>query len=711
MRDNARRYDLTICNIISYGVGTSGSTCHCSILDNFCVEKYVGIQEEEPSPYYDYYYGYIYPEGKAPPISAISAVGIQNLGNGYIIRDYPEITTIQLSQMDKPDFDNRVCDYLNYLKIGSKQLRDDLIETSSFYDPEGDVFCKLNPDFTVYKFLDGVRIVNIGKVNGIAQYRAYPVGDDPELYNWETNPTILSIDLNLVYIFEVRDYVDGEEFCRVGRTISLPTLVPSTTELPPDILVYLNQCAAGCYHPTEYKCGSISLSKTLEVGQAVGIEFLIGAESSGAGLSCVDLCCKKCGNTTATKFCSVSNVGASPLTGSFIVCAGDVITYSLTNVVSQCGDCACSCLELQNVNGFGTTSPTIDVGRCFTSIENTTSREFVYVYVQRCCETSTSKNGEIKFTPAIPVGQYIDLDFNTLACACLAGTSAVELSCKANGGSTFTQIFNNTNLNPQPSTASYRVNYGDRLCYSVIASACLPASWGTSQFRITNAVGSNGVSTQVGFGYDYYCGTGLPIGLGNITTSADDEYLGFSGDSIAICVASTPVTISVCNQNSSSSATCCSKNGFINIAPALLSTQCLTVGVCGYAGYNNGNSCVTIYCKPNGSCGYTKVFGFDGVDFTSPSLNRSCSFIARNGDCFCYSMCGIAIDGGTSAEACFRLCSAIGVGATPSISSTKCGSFVSIVQPSPTTTVAPTTTTTTTSTTTTTTAPTTTVAP
>ena len=53
MADNARRYNLSLGNIISYGIGVSGSTEECSILVPFsvnlggCTYNYPGITTEQ----------------------------------------------------------------------------------------------------------------------------------------------------------------------------------------------------------------------------------------------------------------------------------------------------------------------------------------------------------------------------------------------------------------------------------------------------------------------------------------------------------------------------------------------------------------------------------------------------------------------------------------------------------------------------------------
>ena len=73
MVENSRRYNLDVCSLSSYGIGVSANTYQCSVLESFSIIR-----------------------------SGITC-------------SYPEISTSILPNLNRLDYENRVCDYLEYI--------------------------------------------------------------------------------------------------------------------------------------------------------------------------------------------------------------------------------------------------------------------------------------------------------------------------------------------------------------------------------------------------------------------------------------------------------------------------------------------------------------------------------------------------------------------------------------------------------------------
>ena len=136
---------------------------------------------------------------------------------------YPTLTTNQLQSLSTIDYDERVLAFLDYLDVGDNDIKDSLYDEATFDDPDcSNLFCLLNEHFLVYRFLDGFRVVNVGYANGVIQYKAYPEGDDPDNYSWQNSGTFINgIDMNLVYVIEVRDWYNNTEVCKVTNQITI----------------------------------------------------------------------------------------------------------------------------------------------------------------------------------------------------------------------------------------------------------------------------------------------------------------------------------------------------------------------------------------------------------------------------------------------------------------------------------------------------------
>lgn len=610
MRDNARRYNLDVTCVMACGIGAMQTSYQCSILCGF---------------------------------------GINIDGTQF---NYPAITTEDLKDINKPQFEERVCRYLEHINIESDITKERLVEEASFYDPLGDFVCRLNPDFLVYKFLDGVRVVNIGTPNGYAEYKVYPFGDDPSGYTWQTNGTFLSLNFSQTYVFEVRDVVEGSEYCKVSKTVLLSTLVPSTTEPPPNILIFVDEVSNADYGPRTINWGYICADPDLVGGENVVVGYSLCADARGFGEACARLCCKPQGSSTFTALSTVIHDGLQSVNSTVTLRAGDVVKYNLETLAPSAGSEGCACIDLLSVNGQDTTLPTIDVGRCCVSIIETVDPLTVTASVQRN-QTQFPTNGitargEIPLVPNNFCGiDTFTLELTSFACGTIGATSSIQYFCKTSGVGSFNLVSSHNNSNPQPSVIDVPMSFLDELCYTMTANAVNCGACGSASLEITNAVTTFGINPVID-----------PI---------------FFSDSIEKIVPPKPVTVSICNQTDTSIPDeSCAKDGFINIQPVLSQNyECATIEVCGYANFEgDADSCVAISCKPDRGSGFVQIVGFDSTAIGSP--NCTASFIVYAGDCICYEMFSEVSGDDSCADTELKLCAVSGVGVAPTINLSKC---------------------------------------
>lgn len=571
MVDNVRKYKLCVTEAISHGIGTSGTTKICNLMDPFTVSS-----------------------------------------NGSC--SYSQLTTGQLSRLSFPKFEKRVEDFLKYTNIESLECREKLLEESSYYDPNFDFTCKLNSEFLVYKFFDGVRIINVGEATGIIQYKAYIFGENSEDYNWETSPTFLGLNSNEIYVFEIRDYYEGEELCKVTKTIPLNTLVQSTTQAPKDVQVFMESSTCNSYCDTIYNCGNIFVQPNLTIGERVQIDFELNSEGSANGTSCAEIYCEKGGVQSPQLVCGLNSNSLSPQTGSLIFCQNDVIKYNLMTTNSNPGDCSCSYIKLNGVDGFDSINPSIDVGKCCISISDIVPVTDLVIFLEEHSVTTCENRGEVVIAPEIPSGKFVDVDFLTTAYACLGATSQVKLKCCCSGG-IWTNVFNSSNTNPQPQSTTIRMHKDDRLCYTIIADATDSGSCAEATIEITNTTSSCGINTSIN--YDYYT------------------------DFILNEIMPTTVTVSVCRQNLFDSEKCQRANGFINVSPSLSGMQNVLIDIHSLVlcmGLNYSDSCAEIFCKPAGSSSFTEILSFDGVNYDTSTYPQTGAVVYRAGDQMCYNI-------------------------------------------------------------------------
>ena len=586
MADNSRKYNLDVSSLISYGIGATGDTYQCSVLQAFSV----------------------------------------NIDGSTC--NYPAINTEQLGLLSVPAYEERVSDYLDYINIESDITKQRLIEEAQANEPFCDNPCGLNSNFLVYRFLEGVRVVDIGTVRGVAQYRAYEVGADPSGATWQNTGTFLNLDITKTYIFEVRDYFEYAEYCLVSRAISLPALVPSTTYTPPQVTVFLTGVASGNYGNLTYETGVVcsqivSSGLPLSGVQRVQVNYKIAAEASGDATSCTELFCKT-PSTSWTKFRELKNTSLSPVSDSFIMNAGDCVCYLMNALVPTCGSCACTCMDLTSVNGLSVTIPTINIGACCADI---TCSKFPLTVAVSTAQTTDSvttttctQNGEFLFNgsnvaTAIVAGQTISMDLCARISVTNLGTGSATLYCKPNGGATFQTLITHTQGNTQPLNGSVTVRSGDALCYRLTTGVANAGATSTSEFCISDLDATYGIAPVIG----------LP-----------------KGDSISQATAAVPFVVALCRSIAVGSPGQIKNcyGGAINVRDALNNTLSGTQYVRVYANAVTTKSNpdpsayadVEIGCKAGGLGSYVKIVDITGND------TYSGFFYVRADDILCYSV-------------------------------------------------------------------------
>ena len=610
MADNSRKYNLEVSSLISYGIGATGATYQCSVLQAFSV----------------------------------------NIDGSTC--NYPAINTEQLGLLSVPAYEERVSDYLEYINIESDITKQRLIEEAQDNEPECDNPCALNPDFLVYRFLEGVRVVNIGTVRGVAQYRAYEVGADPSGATWQENGTFLNLDITKTYIFDVRDYFEYAEYCLVSRAISLPALVPSTTYTPPQVTVYLDEVNAGSSGTLDYETGFVCATVVgsgapLSGVQRVQINFNGVAEASGDATTFAELKCQTAGSGAYNSIYRIDNTDLSPQTGSFIMNAADKVCYQLQTLVPTCGSCACTCIDLTSVNGLSVTIPTINIGACCVDITCSKFPLTVAVETEQSSSSSTStsciQNGRFLFNnltgaTAVAVGQSIDVELCARVSVTNLGTGSATLYCKPNGTSTFQTLITHTQANSQPRIGTITVRHGDCLCYRLTTGVAQAGATATSEFCINDLDATYGIAPVIG----------LP-----------------KSDSISQSAPAVPFVVAFCRTVNLDSPDISRKAGVINARDAsnntLSGTQSIRVSYNASSFRSNtfgsGLAYVRLTCQTGGVGGFAQVFDYEDGE------GDSGYFFIRANDVLCYCLVAdVHLDNNTITASQFELTGALGGG-------------------------------------------------
>jgi len=610
MFDNTRKYRLNVGEIMSHGISACTTSNQYNILESFNIDD----------------------------------------------RNYSQLTIDELSKLDKPSYLKRVDDYISYLNIKDNIVRYNLLNNASTYDPNCNLYCKLNSDFLVYRFFNGIRIVNIGETKGEPQYKAYPLDADPSGYTWQTTPTFLNVDLNKSYIFEVRDYYQNREYCKVQRTVSLPLLIQSTTFVPEDKLIYIDEESCGTSSIVRYNNGTIEVNPILTNDEIVTVSYTLFADAMGDAQSCAELYCKPNGESSFINYCCNTSIDGST-SDIFTLRAGDKMCYNLNIILPTAGSCGCACFDINSVSGGGTTSPSIDMSRCCVTRKGSIPRVNISANLVDLTttynENTGKKTGCFDFTPSIPQNENITLGLsgltNVIPTANNITKSSIKIKCKGNNNTNYDTILMHNLNDPQPLTDNISINYGDDVLYELSVTA----DQGTtveSCLGISDIFSSNGLVPSIG-------------SSGNT--------------SISVYEPAPETTISICKGNTTVTNTSSISSGYINKSPEIDSGQCVKIdfntqlSISANTTSINNKSCVEIFCKKAGSTTFASkcLIEHDGNGIE----NCVGDFYVCSGDLICYnigSYIGSSVSGTTSTR--LELNDATGYdGVNATISSTK----------------------------------------
>jgi len=546
-------------------------------------------------------------------ISSKTTADGYNLLNQFSVNNcnYEEITSTELSILNHPEYLKRVCDFLSYLDIEDTNTRENLIESASYYDPNCEIICDLNSNFLVYKFLDGVRIIDIGEVEGEAQYRAYPEGEDPSEYMWQITPTLFNLDMTKTYIFEIRDIVNNEEFCRVQKTISIPTLVQSTTFIPEEKLVYINSDISS--GEGIHGNGTVEIEPSLKNNEMVSIDYKLSSIGEYDGESCIQLYCKPKNGQDYHKICRHTSDDGDGF-GSIDLYNGDQLCYNITNTPTT-GTYTCSSFEIISTDGMGTTSPLIDVSRCLVYREYSLPPEEIVMSINTISVNderhSKTESGLFTFSPDIPMNQCYIFKLSGLTTAESItddrslippdnnNRAFIKLYCKSNNDSNYVNILSHYLDDPQPlitgkplsnnglvqnpddgfiENPNIHVRYGDSICYD-IGVMVDDGFIVSSTFSVIKSTGSYGINST--------------IGLPNTA-------------SVSKIVSPDARMVSMCTQNSQIGESQSIGDGYINIDKPLENDEKIKINfnsslsISSNTDQTDNEACAIIYCRKAG---------------------------------------------------------------------------------------------------------------
>jgi len=576
---NSRKYNLNVSNVISCGVGTHYSNIvQCSILNTFTVS-----------------YNTI-------PITTCT---------------YPQININDLKSISQLEYDKRIIDYLDTLKIDNEITKNRLFNESTFIEPDCSI-CNLNSDFLVYKFLSGIRIVNIGTTYGVAQYKVYPTTKNANNYSWKTNATFLDLDQNEIYVVEVRDYFENVEICRVSKIVSVPLLIPSTTLAPQTKLIRLKETSFSNINNIAYRTGCIEIIPSLQPIELFRLDYIANLSIIGDGTSCIEFTCKPNGTATFVNYsCLTNQNGGSPRNGSISIRYGDTICYNVVSIANTIGTISNANYCISAIDGLGTINPTIDNSSC--SVNVTKEIQPIATYVSFTGETETitlnrnTINGYVNLSSPIPDGQSVYIQIsgtnNTIN-----GTSTTSFSCKPDGALSYISscIINSDDV--QPTLPEFNLYCGDQLCYDITLDTPNAGSSASASMCFNILTGSLGV---------------LPL-----------KYPSTGGNllSVSKSIPQIPTALSVCRNRDES----LNSDGYINLSPTLstsnqyviatFETSQLIQGLISGSGNNN----IKIFCKSNNSASFNEIFDFTTL-YVDQTYCEQGSITFRCGDTICYS--------------------------------------------------------------------------
>ena len=483
---------------------------------------------------------------------------------------YSQILTCDLQKLSNLEYNYRVSDFLESTNVEHNQRPQLLSGATIINDPLCNVFCYLNPNFLVYIFLTGVRIIDAGKANGVIQYL---VSGDTYNSGWQSSPTFLNLDPNGVYTIAIRDYVDGnatntksainpnptyESYvaCEYSRIVSIALLIPSTTAQPIEKMVRLmptyvidneivNSIGDAPYS-LSVNNGDIVVNPPLIQGEGIILGYSLNATAWGG---VAKISCYHCGQYTENY--DLAEFGFNlPKQGTIPLCFGDTISYGVNACETVYGTNTSASLSLTTVESFGniTIAPAIDFSTTPINVSASLSTINVNVDLKRCYynePSAYSRNviGTIDFTPNIPTNQHIDVTVlaqtNNISGG---GWSCIDFYC--NGFMLFQDHIDNTMpLQPQSITL-YNIKASDTLCYNINLNAPNLGDNPFASLCISNLTSSVGI---------------IP-----------NKDTVFNCDNISLINEPIPIEVSLCNQN----RTDYNSNGFINTNIPMVAPLC-----------------------------------------------------------------------------------------------------------------------------------------
>lgn len=611
MARKGRKYIMNVTEVQACGLGSFGDAVTYSLLNSFSISTGSAISG-------------------ALTTTTTTSCGGQVVPQTTNYCTYPALTEDELKALPSLEYDERVVAFLDYLKVGDSTIKENLLTEANIDDPNcDDSFCLLNENFLVYKFLTGIRVINVGYANGIVQYKVYPDGANPNDYSWQNNGTFLSnINLNGVYIVEIRDWLNNEELCKYSQSVSLASLTPSTTITLSPVVARLHEITQGEYSGGagnyEFRTGCFQFDPLLSGAQSVQVcyratnNFL--GEYYSVGCSCVELTCKPSGCIDYTKIACYTNNSPSPSCNCFNLQAGDTVCYTVYSCVAHgsYGAVADASLTLTGINGLSTVEPSIDLSNSVSAVQTSDENLGVVVSFQNnVCSTSqayySAITGCINFSPSIPVGYYIDVEFSAITQTTNNGSSFIRFYT-GNTANQCTCVCEINNFCTQPQTPVLRVYGGKYAHYRATVGTIPVGSIACAKLCINDAVGSFGINP-------------IPIPNECKAISIDIDHLA------------TDITFYVCNIWRDSD----DANGFINVSTPISTGNyaeiCFVYGmVLGATHPTAGYTSISFFKRPAGGPSYSPVCTL--VAGTDP--NWGSAIIRMDaGDSICYSLCAI----------------------------------------------------------------------
>lgn len=592
MEDNARKYILNVGNIISCGISACTTFQECNLLNAFTVTT------------------------------------------GSTTCSFSSLTLDDLKSLSMPDYNKRVNYFFEYVGIQDSRLKNNLFSGATFYNQDCDITCKLNSDFLIYRFLDGVRVVNVGEANGEVEYLAYPIDEDPSGYTWQSNGTFLGLDLSKAYFFKIRDNLNGEIICEYEKQQSLPLLLLSTTVTLTPVEISLNETVRRTGGISCFSYSEAISTPELTSGQRVSVSYETDMNYFGGGSAYMAIYCQRPVDSGYVEYSRYTEMGA----GSFEMnnntdwCFRIVANTPIVGASAQAEFC------LNSVSGLGTTVPSINPGSCSLSVSKCIQP--IDVTASTVCTIGDDpvagvcyENGCINFDRPVPIGNCMILQMS--ATTNVAGTSdaSVIFYCKPNG-STSPPVQINRTFGGATCTPTIIARYGDLITYSMAVDAQDPGTSATAKFCIDSASGSYGVNT--------YISPNNCRGISQSTTL-------------------TPSVVSVCSQNNTTTSPTSDNaqmDGFINATGIDNTNKCVRVNLCVDLDRPHGSGNITIRCKPNGS---STFFDLLVRSTTASSIE---TFDMCQGDVVCYVASLYAIPLSTDTTGCAYICldSVVGYG-------------------------------------------------